>query len=177
MNPRSPPADGIDWPGSARRVRWTAMMVFAALVLALALAAVWMRTQSGMCLILAQIAAAGAAVLRFRGAVLETRLIFAARRCINARWLDVRREDIRQLRRCLKRSIKLAISAWPVALAMGCLPLVMELPGQVAGGERIYAIATLFFVLHFAASEAAYRQLVGALVGSLELERVCVLPA
>ncbi|MGO4776061.1 hypothetical protein AB4084_11245, partial [Lysobacter sp. 2RAB21] len=67
--------------------------------------------------------------------------------------------------------------AWPVALAMGCLPLVMELPGQVAGGERIYAITTLFFVLHFAASEAAYRQLVGALVESLELERVCVLPA
>ncbi|MGO4779584.1 hypothetical protein AB4084_29345, partial [Lysobacter sp. 2RAB21] len=83
-------------------MRWTAMMVFAALVLALALAAVWMRTQSGMFLFLAQTAAAGAALLRFRGAVLETRLVFASRRYINARWLDVRREDIRQLRHCLK---------------------------------------------------------------------------
>lgn len=66
----------VDWSGTVRRIRWTAAMAFCAMMSAFVLAVYWMKTGIGSLLMLAQAAAALAALLRLREAVLEAGLVF-----------------------------------------------------------------------------------------------------
>lgn len=176
MDARVQRFERIDWLAWMRRVRWAAMMVFGALGLALVSAALWMQTRHEAFLTLAQAAAVAAAVLRLREAILETRLVFLAWRYVRARWRDVRHDDISRLRGHLRGAVRLMLLAWLVVLSMAGLPAVMHLPLQAPGSERIYIIATFVLVMHFAASQSAYRRLASALVDSLQLQRVGAIP-
>lgn len=177
MDSRAQRIEGIDWLASMRQVRWAAMMVFAALGLALVSAAAWMQTRHEVLLLLAQIAAAGAALLRLREAVLETRLVFLAWQYVRSRWRHVRHGDISRLRGYLRVAVKLMLLAWLVVFSLAWFPVVMHLPARIPGSEGIYVIATFFLVVHFAASQAAYRRLAAALIESLELQRIGAIPA
>lgn len=148
-------------------------MAFAAMMSAFVLAGYWMKTGLDALLMLAQAAAALAALLRLREAVLETGLVLKAWRYVKSSWRGVRREDIHQLRGYLLSSIVPALGAWPVVVGMGCLPFLMHLPGLVPGGEQVFAMATLLFVIHFAVAEISYRRLAGAVVDSLDSRYVC----
>lgn len=163
----------VDWSGTVQRIRWTAAMAFGAMLSAFVLAVYWMKTGIDSLLMLAQAAAALAALLRLREAVLETGLVFKAWRYVKSSWHGVRRDDIRQLRGYLLRSAVPALGAWPVVIGMGCLPFLMHLPVVVPGGEEVFGMATLLFVMHFAAAEVSYRRLAGAVVDSLDSRHVC----
>ncbi|WP_152670055.1 hypothetical protein [Lysobacter capsici] len=152
-----------------------AAMAFCAMMSAFVLAVYWMKTGIGSLLMLAQAAAALAALLRLREAVLEAGLVFKAWRYVKDSWRGVRRDDIRQLRSYVLRSIVPALGAWPVVVGMACLPFLMHLPVVIPGGEEVFAIATLLFVMHFAAAEVSYRRLAGAVVDSLDSRYVCAL--
>lgn len=109
----------VDWSGTVRRIRWTEATAFAAMMSAFVLAAYWMKTGLDALLMLAQAAAALAALLRLREAVLETGLVLKAWRYVRSSWRGVRREDIHQLRGYLLSSIVPALGAWPVVVGMG----------------------------------------------------------
>lgn len=163
----------VDWVGTLQRIRWTAAMAFCTMMSAFVLAVYWLKTGIGALLMMAQVAAALAALLRLREAVLETGLVFKAWRYVKASWRGVRRDDIRQLRSYLLASFVPALGAWPVVFSMAGLPFVMHLPGLVPGGEVLFAITTLLFVMHFATGEVSYRRLAGAVVDSLDSRHVC----
>lgn len=150
-------------------------MVFCAMMSAFVLAVYWMKTGIDSLLMLAQAAAALAALLRLREALLEAGLVFKAWRYVTDSWRGVRREDIRQLRSHVIRSIVPALGAWPVVVGMASLPFLMHLPIVVPGGENVFAMATLLFVMHFASAEVSYRGLAGAVIDSLDSRYVCAL--
>lgn len=158
----------VDWSGLGRGIRWTGVTAFCSMMLAFTLSVYWAKTQVPVLLPLAQVLAALSVLLRLREAILEAGLVLKAWRYVKAVWRDVRREDIRELRRRVRGSFFYACWSWWVVLALSALPFLMSLPAVVPGGEEVFLAAVVLFVVHFASADITYRRLIGAVVDSLD---------